>query len=345
MNSRDGGRNGRRSGKKKRRLLVPALCICASIAAGAAAGGLAWRLSQERHAENEAAEAPSQAPGSDTVLYNGETYHYNTELTNLLFLGVDKTEEAMLQDTPGKAGQADCIMLISLDHSDRTAFILQISRDTMTGIDLYDLAGNYYTTVSAQLATQYAYGNGGQSSCWATEKTVSELLYQLPIDGYFSMTVEGIGVLNDALGGVSLTIPADYTDIDPAFQEGAVVTLNGEQAERYVRTRDIDTFGSNEARMERQMQYITALFETIRGKAPGDTQDFYSLYFQKIEPYTVTDLNERQINALTGYEYLPEKTAYVPGEIRNGAEHEEFYVDEEALRALIMERYYIRTEE
>lgn len=335
----------RRRRRRKGKLLFPALCVCVSLAAGTAAGAAVWKLSQERRSQGRTEETPSQAPGSATITYNGEAYRYNTQLTNLLFLGVDKTEEAMIQNTPGKAGQTDCIMLVTLDHSDGTASVLQISRDTMTGIDLYDLAGNYYTTVNAQLATQYAYGNGGQSSCWATEKTVSELLYQLPIDGYFSMTIEGIGVLNDALGGVELTIPADYTQIDPVFQAGSVITLNGQQAERYVRTRDVTEFGSNEGRMERQTQYITALFENVRGKNSGNTQDFYSLYFNKIEPYTVTDLNEEQINALATYDYQEEKTAYLPGEIRNGAEHEEFYVDEDALRSLLIQRYYVKADQ
>ena len=85
----------------------------------------------------------------------------------------------------------------------------------MTDIDIYDANGNYYTSVNAQLATQYAYGNAEQSSCWAKKKTVSELLFDLPIDGYVSLNIDAISTMNDAVGGVEITIPEDYTVIDP----------------------------------------------------------------------------------------------------------------------------------
>ena len=77
----------------------------------------------------------------------------------------------------------------------------------MTDIDVYDFSGNYLKSMTGQLALQYAYNIGGQSSCWATKKTVSELLYGLEIDAYFSMNMGSIAEINDALGGVDVTIP------------------------------------------------------------------------------------------------------------------------------------------
>ena len=75
---------------------------------------------------------------------------------------------------PGDAGQADCIMLLSLDKETKEGRILQINRNTMTQIDTYDSTGSAFGTVNAQLATQYAYCIGGSRSCWATEKTVKK---------------------------------------------------------------------------------------------------------------------------------------------------------------------------
>ena len=75
--------------------------------------------------------------------------------------------------------------------------MLQVSRDSMTDVDIYDANGNYYTSVRAQIATQYAYGDGKQSSCLAMEKTVSELLYDLPIAGYVSLDIAGIHAMQD----------------------------------------------------------------------------------------------------------------------------------------------------
>lgn len=273
----------------------------------------------------------------DTIFHQGQEYIYNKNLTNILFMGVDKSEPVSLQEMPGNAGQTDSLLLISLDSENHEAKILQISRDVMTEVDLYDVSGNYYTSVEAQIATQYAYGNGVQSSCWATRKTVSELLYELPIDGYLSLNLDAIRVMNDAVGGVTLTIPEDYTQIDPAFAAGSTVTLTGDQAERYVRFRNTDETGSNAGRMERQLQYIPALLNAVKGRSGGD---YYEKYYPLLEPYLVTDMSAEQINDMAGYELNTENAETVPGEVVAGAEHDEFHVDDEKLYDLIIKMFY-----
>ncbi|MDD3279091.1 MAG: LCP family protein [Lachnospiraceae bacterium] len=291
----------------------------------------------------QAAARNSQEQSSQSSLnriqYQGKTYQYNTDLKNILFLGVDKRETVSLQNMPGTAGQSDCIMLLSLDSSDNTAKILQISRDSMTDIDLYDVNGNYYTTLRAQLATQYAYGGGGTSSCWAAKKTVSRLLFDLQIDGYIALNLESISVINDAIGGVTITMGEGDTAIDDSFTAGASVTLDGAQAEHYVRYRNTTEQGSNNGRMERQTRYISALFSALKSKA-GSMGDLYQTFSSVLEPYMVTDLSGDQINALSQYEYQPEETAYIPGEVHAGEVYEEYWVDDEKLQELLIQRFY-----
>lgn len=259
-------------------------------------------------------------------------------MENYLFIGVDKKEEVTLQDTPGTAGQADCVMILSANKQTKKVKVLQVSRDSMTDVDIYDANGNYYTSVRAQIATQYAYGDGKQSSCLAMEKTVSELLYDLPIAGYVSLDIAGIHAINDAVGGVTITVPEDYTYIDSAFQKGAEITLTGDLAELYVRYRDINQEGSNNERMRRQTQYIPALISTIRQNTSG-VVSYYSLYKDVLAPYMVTDLGETQIDRLSSYE-LEEETEYVPGEVVPGEVNEEFHVNEEQLRDLLINMFY-----
>ncbi len=286
---------------------------------------------------SQANQEVSQA-STNTIEYNGQTYEYNTNLENYLFLGVDKKEEVTLHETPGTAGQADCIMILSADKETKKIKILQISRDSMTDVDLYDVNGNYYVSVNAQIATQYAYGNGKDTSCWAMKKTVSELLYDLPIEGYLSLDIDGISTINDAIGGVTITVPKDYTYVDPAFTEGAELTLTGEQAECYVRYRDINQQGSNNDRMERQVQYIPALISSIKKNTSGVTS-YYNLYKDVLGPYMVTDLSAIQIDALASYE-LDSETEYVPGEAVPGEVNEEFHVNEQQLKELLIKMFY-----
>lgn len=83
----------------------------------------------------------------------------------------------------------------------------------------------------------------------------SSLLGDVDIDGYAMLNTDSIGVINSAVGGVTVTIPEDMTDVDPAFVSGAVVKLDDEQAEKFARARMKVGDGHNSSRMERQSLY------------------------------------------------------------------------------------------
>ena len=276
----------------------------------------------------------------NTITYEGKQYSYNHNLMNILFLGIDNTDMLVGNEIPGEAGQSDCIMLLTLDKSKKEAKIMQIPRDTMTEVDIYDVAGNYNTTVTEQIATQYAYSIGGKSSCLATVKTVSELLYELPIDGYLAMDYSSIAPVNDAIGGVALTIPKDYTQILPEFKEGTTLKLNGQQAHKYVRWRDTNASFSNNDRMERQVQYIPAMIDTIR-KNMDSNENYFKVLYPLVEKYMVTDLTEDQVNELVDYNLVTSDIRFLPGEGKKGEKYEEFYVNDEKLKKMLIETFYI----
>lgn len=282
---------------------------------------------------------PSQSI-TDDITYEGNTYTYNKNLLNILFLGVDKTEIVELQSTPGTAGQSDCIIILSINRETQETKMIQISRDSMTEVEIYDANGNYFTTVIAQIATQYAYGNGKDTSCWATKRAVSKLLGDLPIAGYVSINIDGIQTLTDAIGGVTINIPEDYTHIDPLFIKGETITLTGKQAERYVRYRDLYASGSNSDRMRRQTQFIPALIDTVKSKV-GSLGDLYESFYQLLSPYMVTDLTADQIDELADYNLQTDEFLYVPGEIRAGEKYEEYHVDKEELQKLLLDTFYL----
>ena len=66
-----------------------------------------------------------------------------------------------------------------------------------------------------------------------------------------------------------MTVPEDYTAIDPVFVQGSTITLNGELTEKYIRSRDTSVLGSNEQRMERQTQFVQALLEKVKSTEDG----------------------------------------------------------------------------
>lgn len=75
-------------------------------------------------------------------------------------------------------------------------------------------------------------------------------MYNIPIDRVCVFNCEAIGVINDAVGGVEVTIENDFTDesgevLEPEFYKGNTLKLTGEQAVTFIRERDCTIFKSN----------------------------------------------------------------------------------------------------
>jgi LCP family protein required for cell wall assembly len=295
---------------------------------------------QETQATDVSVATESQAI-DNSITWKGKKYVYNDNLTNILFLGIDKSDAFEEKYQFGDAGQSDCIMLLSLDTQTKQGRILQINRNTMTNLDIYDSSGNYMYSEDGQLALQYAYDIGGESSCWAVRKTVEELLFGLPIEGCFAMDMAGIAEINDALGGVDVTIQEDYTQIDASFIQGSTVHLEGDLAQKFLRYRNLEEFNSVEDRMHRQVVYITAMIESMKTSGSRQLYDILSPY---LDTYIITDLDAEHLNALTSYDYLTEEVQYLPGEMVQGDIYEEYYVDDEALQDLLIQSFYREVE-
>lgn len=327
---------GKKDKKRKQKIMlimIPVILICVIL------GGIILRDYKKKHT---AQEEGNQSQLHSVILKdaNGKAWKYNPNLYNVLILGIDKEEEGVVQGTAGVAGQCDVVMILSMNRKTKEATVLQVSRDAMTDIDIYDMNGNYFTTMKSQLATQFAYNIGGTSSCWATKKTVSKLLYDLPIDNYIAIDLKAIKTMNDMVGGVTLTIPKDYTAIDPVFVEGASVTLDGELAERYVRTRDKSQTGSNNERMQRQADYVPALIAKAKANGSEDGS-VYEKYLAKLDSYIITDMTVDQMVSLADYRLAEKPVEYVPGTSVPGKVNEEFHVNMEQLKELLIRQYYI----
>lgn len=325
--------------QKKRELYFSIALFLIAIGCTAAAVYLFAEYFSNRSSEEEIT-ASSQA-NSRTIEMDGVTYSYNYNLTNILFMGIDKGEEADYYTLSGNAGQADCVMIISLDSSTKEARILQISRDTMTEIDLYGSDGRRYSTITAQLTLQYGYGLGSEQSCLAMKRTVGELLDGVTIDSYLSLDISALSLINDLVGGVTLTLDEDYTEVDESYVAGATITLDGEAAEHFVRYRNMEQSGGNNDRMKRQVLYITALFNTIKSTAES-AEALYDIIYPAISSYLVTDMSGDDIVELASYDLRADETSYAPGEVVQGEEHDEFYIDEEALLEMIVDIFYVK---
>lgn len=320
--------------KNKNLVIVILAVICAGLLAG-----VVYTITKGKghtQQKQEATVETDEETQSGIIEEDGKKYKLNSDIKTVLFMGVDKEEKADLGNNPGENGQSDSLNLLVLNKDKKTAQIIQISRDSMVGIDVYDVTGNKLMTENGQIALQYAYGDGAEESCRLTSSKVSELMYGMNIDSYFSLTLEGLVAATDAVGGITLTVPEDYTAIDPSFEKGATITLNGELAEKYVRKRDIEVLDSNNQRMERQSQFMGALIEKMQSI---DSKSEYLSLYQKLGDYMTTDMTADEMEDLTNYK-ITEETIKVPGEIIEKDGHAQYLVDNKKLKKIILKMFY-----
>lgn len=298
-------------------------------------------LEARNRAEETRGDLTDRFAQQTTIPYQGETYRHRAGLTKILIMGVDRdTDEAPAGFRNG--GQADFLLLMVFDAKAQTLALIQIDRDTMTPITVLGVLGNPAGTRTAQLSLAHGFGDGREQSCAFTADAVTSLLLGEPIDYFVSLQMDGISVLNDWAGGVTVTLTDDFSALDPAMLPGATLTLRGEQAETYVRSRMSIGIGTNEARMVRQQCYLKGLGELLDAKIQADANCIGEL-FDLLSPYLVTDMKRgRMMNiawATKDYERL--STENLPGEHRIGSDgFMEYHIDPQQLTAAIIRRFY-----
>ena len=287
----------------------------------------------------------------DVVTYKGEKYVYNENITSILFMGIDKRTIENTSSKIGKSGQADMLMLAIMDVESGKVNLWNISRDAMTEVDIYNVEGEYVRTDNLQACLAYAYGDGRESSCRNVVRSVSRLLYGMPIQSYAAIDLEALPLLNDAVGGVEVTIhEGDILTAD--FKPGTKVLLTGEDAEKYLRTRILDwttmgTLDSNNNRMARQKQYMTNFMHKALVQTREDITTPVKLYrIAMQDDHMVTDLTPAKITYLatvfSKVNFSENNFQKVPGEVVAGEVYAEYHVDDEALYQMILDTFYVK---
>lgn len=203
---------------------------------------------------------------------------------NVLVMGVDLEPNAQGYDHESLNGRTDTILLARLNPDQDSITVLTIPRDTRVEIPGYGMqkinAANAFG--GAPLATQ----------------VVSHTLNYVPVDRYVRISTEAFRELVDLIGGVEVNVPVrmKYTDntqklfidLQPGLQ-----TLNGEQAEGFVRFR-YDGLGDI-GRAQRQQILLKALQKKISN--PLMLAKLPQLY-QVMQKYVDTDLSFGEMMAI-----------------------------------------------
>ena len=295
--------------------------------------------------EASSVEADAPVDGREITYYNGTAYARREDLETVLLLGVDKFEGETPEGYVNNQ-QADFLLLLVMDKQHETCTPIQLNRDTMTQIQILGVTGEPAGTFTGQLALAHTYGSGEEDSCENTVLAVENLLYGIEINHYVSLTMDGVALLNDLVGGVPVEVLDDFSGIDDSLVQGETVTLQGQHALTYVRSRGGLEDSSNLHRMERQRQYLAALQQQL--KAAVRQEDGFTLdVLLQLNEYMVSDCTVDQLselgNSLAAYQVSDILTT--PGDAREGEEFMEFTVDEDALQQLVLDVFYEPVEE
>ena len=277
---------------------------------------------------------------SKTVTVDGVDYFPRQDITVFLLMGIDQKGPVVDSGSYNNHGAADMVSLLIFDEKNAQCNVLQLNRDTMLEMPVLGIGGKQAGTYYGQLALSHTYGSGLEDSCENTMNAVSTFLNGITIDYYLSMNMDAVSILNDAVGGVTVEVTEDFSEIDPSILQGEM-TLHGEQAIEFVRTRKDVGDQLNLTRMDRQMDYINGFVEAFRQKQTEDSQ-FVLKTYEDVAPYLVSNCS---VNTLSGMieryaDYEICDTVSPEGENVLGNEYYEFYADEEALDELVLRLFY-----
>ncbi len=276
-----------------------------------------------------------------TIVRDGISYYPRQDIHVVLLTGTDGDGELQSSGSYNNKASADMVALLVFDEAVEEFYVLSLNRDTMMDIPVLGLNGRQAGTVYAQLATSHNYGTGLADSCENTRKAVSDFFYGLTIDHYFCMNMEGIGILNDSVGGVEVYIEEDFSQVDPSLKQGQTIVLNGDQAYSFVRSRAGVGSQLNISRMERQKQYMEAFVVSLKDALTTDALFFNGLW-EDISKYAQTDCSAVVLNRLASdyghYRFAGSVT--LEGESILGEKYYEFYADRDSLDELILRLFY-----
>lgn len=281
--------------------------------------------------------------GYRTITWKDKEYQYNSLITTILYAGLDSTAPLKASETYSNKARADSVSVVILDKKKKKMSILALNRDTMTEIRRYTRTGEDMGTYVSHLGYAYSYGDGGEVSCEDLKEAVEKLL-GISIDEYAVTNQSSITSINDLVGGVTVTVPNDdLAAMYPELKKGAVVTLDDSNVKDFLQHRDTAADFSNEGRIERQQAYVTAYVDLLKNRLASEPDQLWQEIGQ-MNDYLQTSITKNKYLSLAR---LLEKVSFTDadyyrptGKDSAGELHDEFYVDEDALRQLVIDLFY-----
>ena len=299
-------------------------------------------MGEKEEAEPVFGSLAGRFESSVTMEQDGQLLHYReNEVTNYLIIGVDKTDVTQVTGHQN-GGQADFLVVLSIDRIKRSITPVMLDRDAMVEMQTYGVFGHSAGTRVMQLCLAQAYSGINIPGSVNTVETVEKLLQGIDIHHYVVLDMTAIPLVNDAIGGVEVTLYDDFTSFDPAMTRGTTLRLMGKQAEFFVRGRMTVADGSNASRMARQQQYLSGLLTQFRRAVKGNQVKLNEV-LDAVRGHMASDASDNtllhDVNAYDDYEW--NALRILAGEHTvDEYGFAEFWVDEAALKQLVADIWF-----
>ncbi|KOS26936.1 LytR family transcriptional regulator [Bacillus anthracis] len=182
-----------------------------------------------------------------------------TNNVSILIMGVDESE--VREKEYDEAIRTDALLLATINKDDKTVKLVSIPRDTYTYIPV--------EKKKDKITHAHVYGfvkKGKDGGPQASMDTVEKLL-NVPVDYYVKFNFKSFTKIVDALGGIEVDVPVEFTEQNSKDEADAIhlkkglQKLNGEEALALARTRHID---SDAMRGQRQQLVIEAILKKLK---------------------------------------------------------------------------------
>lgn len=293
----------------------------------------------------------SEGTGYEEIIeYKGKRYKYNNNVFAMAFLGIDQEELKTIDETDF-VGASDAMIVLTVDLKTGKAKAIALPREIMTEMDTFDRkTGEFRKEETHQLYLAYAYANGGEQSCENAIKTIKRVLLNVNIDKYYALDLAGINAINDAVGGVMVKSKLDNKAL--GLEQGKVVTLKGDMAETYVRSRSLTEVTGSLDRLDRQVQYVESFVSQVAPAIMTDVSTIQRLY-EFGSQYSQTNLTLGNLtylaSFLTSKGAISFETYTIDGKMESYMDekyedqaHAAFYPDEDSIMETVLNVFYTR---
>ncbi len=294
--------------KKWQKILIIILCILLSLVILIVGSFYTlWLIGRAKMLNKDVVIKPDktinvQIEDDNTVIYNGSRYKYNENITSVLCMGIDYYKDSTGPSAGiGKAGQTDALYLLVIDTATGKVSALAIPRDTIAEVDIYSKSGSYSGVKKTQICLAFAYGDGKEKSCENVIRSVSRLLYGMPISSYFAIDYRSLKNIHNAVGTLTVkpneALKISYSNRTDTTAKGFPYKITEANIEAYLRARNKTDINAAYLRMERQIDYLKQYSAVAFSKTKEDITFPIKIY-NKIIDNSITDIDPAKITFL-----------------------------------------------